>query len=283
MHSNNCQYHIGLPAWAFPGWNNRYFHSKPSALASYASVFNTVEGNTTFYSTPDDKTVQQWLNAVSGTDFHFCFKLPKSVTHAPRPNLFELDNFLDRIKPLDSHIGPLLLQFPATAGASALTNIETVVKHVSQRHRCVLEVRHPEFFSQPELLEPLISEYRLGRVMMDTRAIFRGNRQHPEVLAALHDKPDVPVLGKIYNQLVFVRLMLHPDLVSNDLYIHQWSNRIRQAVSAGCECYMMIHCPNNLHCPPMALDFHERLRQVLSDAQLPPLPPWPVPQQTTLL
>ena len=50
-------YNIGLPAWAFPGWHGRYFNTTPSALASYASVFNTVEGNTTFYHVPDERTV----------------------------------------------------------------------------------------------------------------------------------------------------------------------------------------------------------------------------------
>lgn len=277
----NHNYKIGLPAWAFPGWNSLYFNNKPSTLASYARVFNTVEGNTTFYSIPDEKTVQLWHDAVVNTDFQFCFKLPKTVTHAPKPNLYDLAQFLDRIEPLYNHIGPLLVQFPATTGPANLPTMESIISRLPRQYRYVLEVRHLEFFTKPELLEPLLNKYQLGRVMMDTRAIFRGNKKHPEVFAALHDKPNVPVLGKIYNMLVFVRLLLHPDLISNDLYLDQWSNRISQALNAGCDCYMMIHCPNNLHCPPMALDFHERLRRM--DQQLSVLPSWPVPQQASLL
>jgi len=276
-------YKLGLPAWAFPGWHNLYFNNKPSALASYASVFNTVEGNTTFYSTPDEKTVQLWVDAVADTHFQFCFKLPKTVTHSARSNQSDLSQFLHRIEPLGKHLGPLLLQFPATAGPKELGTIESIVRQLPTNFRYVLEVRHQDFFTKPELLEPLLNTYQLGRVMMDTRAIFRGNKHHPEVTAALHDKPDVPVLGKIYNKLVFVRLMLHPDLISNDLYIDQWTNRIKQALNNDCDCYMMIHCPNNLHCPPMALDFHERLRRTLHDDPISPLPSWPVPQQTSLL
>lgn len=277
----NHNYKIGLPAWAFPGWNSLYFNNKPSALASYARVFNAVEGNTTFYSIPDEKTVQLWHDAVAGSDFQFCFKLPKTVTHTAKPNFNDLAQFIDRIEPLNNHIGPLLLQFPATTGPADLPTMESIISRLPRQYRYVLEVRHLAFFNQPELLEPLLNKYQLGRVMMDTRAIFRGNRKHPEVFAALHDKPNVPVLGKIYNMLVFVRLLLHPDLISNDLYLDQWTNRINQALNAGCDCYMMIHCPNNLHCPPMALDFHERLRSM--DQQLPALPSWPVPQQASLL
>ena len=42
----------------------------------------------------------------------------------------------------------------------------------------------------------------------------------------------------------------------------------------------MIHCPNNLHCPPLALDFHERLQRKVT---MPSLAPWPVPEQGLLL
>ena len=52
-------YFLGLPAWAFPGWKNRYFIDAPSRLASYASVFNAVEGNTTFYALPTADTADR--------------------------------------------------------------------------------------------------------------------------------------------------------------------------------------------------------------------------------
>jgi hypothetical protein len=44
---------------------------------------------------------------------------------------------------------------------------------------------------------------------------------------------------------------------------------------------MTIHCPNNLHCPPFALQFNEALR--IRQAAVPPLPAWQVPQQGSLI
>jgi len=140
VQERNHLYKLGLPAWAFPGWNNVYFNNTPSALTSYASVFNAVEGNTTFYSTPDDKTVAQWQQSVDGRDFQFCFKLPKSVTHTTRPNLHDLDYFLRQIEPLKKHIGPLLLQFPATTGPAALPTLENLVDQLPGNYRYVIEV-----------------------------------------------------------------------------------------------------------------------------------------------
>ncbi len=276
-------YFIGLPAWAFSGWNNVYFNSTPSSLASYSSVFNTVEGNTTFYHIPDDTTVEKWRQSVTGTDFQFCFKLPKSITHQRNPNLADLELFLNRIEPLFQYCGPFLLQFPSTTGPDDLQKMESIVCRLPEQLRCTIEVRNDEFFTQPELLNELIGKYQLGRVVMDTRAIFQGDRTHPEVLAALHAKPDLPVLGHVYNGLLLVRLLLHPDLVSNDAYIEQWANRFAHALSLGYQCYMMIHCPNNQHCPDLSVQFHNRLRSIMKDDAFPPLPGWPIPQQQYLL
>ena len=274
-------YHLGLPAWAFPGWNNRYFTHKPSALASYATVFNTVEGNTTFYQIPDNNTVARCLDSVSDKPFKLCFKLPRTITHQQSPNYRDLHLFMKQLEPLHNHLGPFLVQFPATAGPQHIRTIQQTIDRLPGQYRYTLEVRHPGFFRTPEPLQALIQQYQLGLAVMDTRPIFKGNHQHPEVLAALHDKPDVPVWDRVFNNLLFVRLLLHPDLISNKIYIEQWSKRISKALDHGCECYMMIHCPNNLHCPPLALEFHDKLRSSRDD--LDTLPSWPVPQQHTLI
>ena len=126
--SHSLPYRLGLPAWAFAGWRGRYFTDRPSQLASYARVFNAVEGNTTFYRTPDAATVTRWREAVTATDFRFCFKLPRTVTHERTPDLAELDRFLKAIAPMGQHLGPLLLQFPASVGPQPLALLERIVR-----------------------------------------------------------------------------------------------------------------------------------------------------------
>ena len=171
-------YHLGLPAWAFPGWAGQYFDNQPSSLTSYARVFNTVEGNTTFYSLPEEKTVASWKRSVEGSAFRFCFKLPREVTHQSRPDFEMLATFCDRISPLNNHLGPLLLQFPATVGPSQLPLIESVVSRLPAGFRSVLEVRNIDLFRAPEPLIALIEKYQLGLAVMDTRAVFQGDRFH---------------------------------------------------------------------------------------------------------
>ena len=276
-------YFLGLPAWAFPGWKDRYFSERPSRLASYASVFNTVEGNTTFYRTPDADTVARWRDAVRHRPFRFCFKLPREVTHERRPDLGALRVFLRAIEPLSDNLGPLLVQFPATLGPPELQTFTPVFSELKSASSFVIEVRHPAFFSKPELLEPTLERFGAGRAILDSRPLYEGDRRHPEVLDALHEKPDVPVLPDVYNGIALVRLILHPDIVSNRRYIEEWAKWVATCLTQDVTTYMMIHCPNNLHCPPLAQEFHEDLGRQASVSELPALPSWPIPQQRELL
>ena len=281
--SERNRYFLGLPAWAFPGWKDRYFADSPSRLESYAQVFNAVEGNTTFYRTPDADTARRWHDAVADRHFHFCFKLPRGVTHEREPDLGTLDGFLDAIRPLSKHLGPILVQFPATLHPDKMERFFPVFSRLAEHHRFVIEVRHPLYFDEPGLLEPVLESYGAGRAILDARPLFEGDRRHPELLAALHEKPDVPVLPGTYNELTLVRLILHPDIVSNRAYIDEWSSRVAGYLGEGVTTYMMIHCPNNLHCPPLALDFHESLRRTTPELGFSALAPWPVPQQADFL
>lgn len=277
------RYWLGLPAWAFPGWKDRYFRGRPTPLADYARVFNTVEGNTTFYRIPGRDSVAAWRDAVAGTDFRFCFKLPRTVTHERTPDFGDLRAFLAAIEPLGPHLGPFLLQFPARVGPAELPMVDSLLDRIPDHFRSVIEVRHPHFFSEPAVLEPLLTRYRMGRVCLDSRPLYGGDVNHPEVVGALHEKPNLPVLPDIYNGLAFLRLVMHPEATGNSDYVREWVDRVADFLRQGVETYVMIHCPNNLHCPPFALDFHQALQSRAGMEAPPDLPAWPVPQQTSLI
>ncbi len=273
-------YYLGLPGWAFPGWCGTYFTDKPSRLASYAEVFNSVEGNATFYRVPSADTVLRWRDALGDAGFRFCFKLPREVTHERGRAGRVLEGFLDVIEPLDPFLGPLLVQFPATFGPADLEIAGGWLRELGERRRFVIEVRHPAFFDDPELLEAAL-ESAAGRVVLDSRPLYEGDRAHPDVLAALHKKPDVPVDPDAPGDVAFVRLILHPDLESNRVYLDEWATHVAGYLKKDIETFMMIHCPNYRHCPPLARDFHDALR--LRYDGLAPLPAWPIPEQLKLV
>jgi uncharacterized protein YecE (DUF72 family) len=276
----NDRYHLGLPAWAFPGWAGEYFPADGKTLEHYARVFNTVEGNTTFYRVPEPAMVARWAAAVAGTGFRFSFKLPRGVTHQRRPDWAELDRFLNVMAPLSEHLGPFLVQCPATLGPGDLPMLDALFERLPRDYRYALELRHPAFFETPGLAEPLLQRSGAGRVMFDSRPIYREDSQHPEVQAARHEKPDVPLLDTVYNALVYARVVLHPDPALNGPYIADWLVRCSRYLAQGYTVYFMMHCPNNQRCPAFAEQFHQALCDEVPG--LAPLPPWPVPQQAGL-
>ncbi len=64
-----------LPKRSFP----LEFQDK-SRLTYYASIFNTIEINSSFYKIPQASTIQKWAESVPA-DFKFTFKLWRDITH----------------------------------------------------------------------------------------------------------------------------------------------------------------------------------------------------------
>ncbi|MCC5884938.1 MAG: DUF72 domain-containing protein [Gammaproteobacteria bacterium] len=275
-------FRLGLPAWAFPGWRGRYFEARPSPLASYARVFDVVEGNTTFHAIPDPATVAGWREAVATTDFRFCFKLPKTVTHAKRPAWDDLWHLLDVLAPLSPWLGPLLLQFPARVGPDQLPWLQRFFEMLPREHRYLLELRHPAFFPRSDALEELAGKFGLGAVTLDSRGLYAGPADHPEVAGALHEKPNLPVSPKVRANLACVRLVLHPDWREPQPYLDFWADQVAAWLRSEVEVIVTLHCPNNLHCPEFAALFHRALRARLGEDVLPQLAPWPVAAQPAL-
>ncbi len=274
--STLTQYRLGLPAWAYPGWEGKYFNDGSTRLADYAEVFNCVEGNTTFYSIPSERTVAQWAEMLTGRDFHFCFKLPREITHGGAgPETEGLNVFLKRLEPVYEYLGPFFVQLPATVGPTLLPEVKKLLASFPPDFSFAVEVRHPDFFETPERFDEALAETGCYRVIMDARPIHREQPDHPEVKAARHEKPDLPVYARQCNGGVMVRLVYHPDEQYNQRYTEQWISSVHDWIANGDKVYMMIHCPNNLYCPGQAERFHGALQ---AQIKLPDLAPWPLRQ-----
>jgi len=204
------------------------------------------------------------------------------VTHQSQPDLADLKTLLTNTAVFGKNLGPFLLQFPEWVELSHLRKLKPVFDMVSMTASAVIEVRNQSFFNQPSLLEPLLGHYGFGRVILDSRPLYKGNVEHPEVVAAIHEKPDLPVLYSMYSQQILVRLILHPDGISNAHWIDVWARQTANWIDEGLVPCIMIHCPNNLHCPLFAEQFHREVRRY-ANVKLPALPPSPVPRQGQLL
>ena len=81
-------------------------------LIHYASKFDAVEVDSTFYRTPASSTVMGWY-AKTPPGFLFAAKVPQVVTHEKvlRDGDEDLNHFLKTMDCLGEKLGPLLFQF----------------------------------------------------------------------------------------------------------------------------------------------------------------------------
>lgn len=70
---------IATAAWAIPKVMAQRFAQEGSGLARYASVFDGVEVNSTFYRRHKTSTFTRWASSVPDR-FCFAVKIPKEIT-----------------------------------------------------------------------------------------------------------------------------------------------------------------------------------------------------------
>jgi uncharacterized protein YecE (DUF72 family) len=109
---------IGCSGWNYPHWRELvYPKGLPPRrwLDHYATMFDTVEVNNTFYRLPTRKAVAGWVEQ-SPPGFLFSVKASRYLTHMKRLTDLGrgLDRFYERIEPLvhSPKLGPVLWQLP---------------------------------------------------------------------------------------------------------------------------------------------------------------------------
>lgn len=273
-------YFLGCPVWSNKAWVGELFTAtakNDDYLPQYAQVFNTVEGNTTFYGMPVPATVAKW-NAAAPSSFRFCFKFPQTITHRKRLKAAEAetDLFLETLAPLGVRLGPFLLQLPPSFGVRDLPLLAQFVRGLPDTFQYAVEVRHPDFFDEgihEQEVNALLTELRVERVHFDTRALRAApatfNRDTAE---AQERKPNLPVRFDALTNFPMVRYVSHPDVAQNDLWLSEWAVVVAEWIQSGKTPYVFIHAPDDFYAPRLARRFHALLSDLVKVGTLPPFP-----------
>src|SRR3954465_7391011 len=86
-------FYCGTSNVVLPVQNKGFFPPEfqdKTRLNYYASLFNSVEINSSFYKIPMGRTVEKWANDVPH-NFRFTFKLWREITHAKELNYTPAD------------------------------------------------------------------------------------------------------------------------------------------------------------------------------------------------
>ncbi|MEO0493013.1 MAG: DUF72 domain-containing protein [Actinomycetota bacterium] len=266
--------------WANRDWVGR---SLPGAtppgreLDAYARVVNAVEGNTTFYATPDATTVDRWRDATP-PGFRFVFKLPREITHDRRlrDTTAELRAFLDRIEPLHDRLGPLMIQLPASFRPDDLPVLADFLDGAPTSFAWSVEVRHLAFHAGGDAERPLndlLHDRGVDRVVLDSRPVFDGPRETPEEIDAWEKKPRVPVRAVATGEQPIVRFIGQTDPEANPPYWAKWVDTVVRWLDQGRRPIVLLHTPDNVVSPELCRRFHAEVAARSDEPDLAPAPP----------
>jgi uncharacterized protein YecE (DUF72 family) len=147
-------------------------------LVFYATQFDTVEVDSTFYGYPPANTVNNW-NARTPEDFIFSVKVPQIITHEKvlMDCDSEFDEFVKTMDILGPKPGPMVFQFPLfdrwkfPKQDHFLAVLEPFLKKLPTDHKFVIEIRNKNWLDAR--LADVLRENNVALALTDTSFVPR--------------------------------------------------------------------------------------------------------------
>jgi len=241
-------------------------------LRLYSQRLTAVEGNTTFYAVPDEKTIARWVEATP-SGFKFCPKLPREITHqrSLQSGIAEALQFLKFMQGLGDRLGPIFAQLPPQYGPQQFDDLVAFLQAWPRGEASLaLEVRSPDWFKEPfaSTLNDCLQQLQVGRVLLDTRPIYDGP-DDPRI-GSERKKPKLPLQPTVTAPFSLIRFISHPNRAFNTPYLEEWADFVSDWFRQGTQLYFFVHCPVEAQSPGTARLFQQILEQ--HGAAVPPLP-----------
>ena len=140
--------YVGCSGWNYKDWRGIVYPEKlPMRLwfSHYATLFDTVEINNTFYRLPPPTTTEAW-EAQAPDDFVYALKLGQFGSHRMKLRDAQswLPNHLDRVLRLKDHLGPTLVQLPPRWKRNA-ERLDEFLTAAPENLRWAVELREPSW------------------------------------------------------------------------------------------------------------------------------------------
>ena len=224
---------FGTSGFSYKEWRPIFYPadlSEKQFLKYYASRFNSVEIDYTFYRMPNAKTIEAWKSATH-ENFKFTLKASQQITHRQRLKVPSdaLDYFLSVVPGLETRLGMVLYQLPPFFKCD-LQKLETFLAVLPRGIPAAFEFRHDSWF---------------------TSEVYRLLRNHGAALC-IHDADDHTTPLELTAPFTYVRLRRteYPDSLRRE-----WQTRMRHWAENGTEVFGYIKHENNPDAPLIALEF----------------------------
>ena len=249
---------VGCSGWNYSSWRGRFYPPDlPTTrwLVHYASVFDTVEVNNTFYRLPEAGTFASW-RAQTPPAFLATIKASRFLTHVKRLKDPEepLERLFTRASALGSKLGPVLYQVPSNfhRDVTRLTAfLEALPRHPApgarRRVRHVMEFRHPSWY-EPRVFQ-LLTRF--------------------DVALCLHDKNGSEIDSPFVGPFAYVRFhgtTGHYHGSYSERALAGWAVRLAEQWHKGREVYAYFNNDPDAVAPGDALRLRRALERLTANA-----------------
>lgn len=163
---------VGCAKWNKTDLKGFYPKGTKDELTYYATQFNSIELNATFYGMPTSEQVITWRDKTP-TDFKFFPKITNTVSHFRR--LLNIDdvvtNFATSVLNFDEKLGMVFLQLHDNFKPKDYERLEKFVKNWPQEVPLAIELRNIEWFMDEEVFNKtctLFEEHSITNIIVDT-------------------------------------------------------------------------------------------------------------------
>lgn len=237
---------IGTSGWAYRHWRSGVFYPErlksTDQLAHYATIFDCVELNSTFYHTPRESTVRTWVERTP-PGFVFSYKGSRVITHLRRLRDVEEPTRLvmSRATLLGEKLGPILWQFPPGFHCD-LDRLAAFLYLLPRGYRYAFEFRHESWFQED---------------------CYRLLRAHNAALVWA-DTPRYPLVKEITADFVYARLHGHEVLYAScytEAQLKEWAADFRRALRQGQDVFVFFDNDAEGYAPHNALALREIMQR----------------------
>lgn len=241
--------YIGCAKWNRQELKGFYPRGTKDELKYYATQFNSIELNATFYGMPSWQQIETWKNKTPD-DFKFFPKITNTISHFKR--LIDVkesvDAFCNAISNFEQKLGMVFLQLHDNFKPKDFDRLQKVIEEFPKGVPLGVEVRNEEWFSNPEIQNDycdLLEHHQIANIIVDTA----GRRD------MLHMRLTSPV--------AFVRYV-GANHKSDKTRLDDWVERIEKWHSEGLqELYFFVHQNIEQESPLLSSYFIEKLNKRL--------------------
>jgi uncharacterized protein YecE (DUF72 family) len=251
---------VGTSAFTAAGWEGAFYPAgmKPADyLTFYATKFNTVEVDSTFYRTPSVSTVKGWY-AKTPKDFIFALKVPQTITHEKMLLNCgdDLKYFMATADHLGDKLGPMLFQFPYfnkmafKTGDEFLARLEPFLKTLPKEHSFAIEIRNKAWLT--EEFADLLRVHCVALALQDQSWMPLPTQMNFDYVTApfaymrlLGDRKGIEKQTKIWDKVI----------VNRSRELRNWVEVCEKTVKRGAKTFVYINNHFSGHAPATVQQF----------------------------